>query len=159
MRLSDLPPATRLKAMRRRVEDYYDACNRADRAALEASFTPDAVHYFPANDKYGPWKGAAVIAEAWIRTVEHTAAFWAVDRFVGDPDQYEAVAEWTQFRPRQGKRLRGDEWYVFDADTGLIKEVRAYFAAVEHPGQAVHELGGFDYLGRNYAINPPEGRD
>lgn len=144
--------ADAMKALLRR---YYAACGAGDEAAIAACFTADAVHYFPATPRYGPWRGAAAIAGGWAETVRRTGAVWTIDRVVVDPAEAVAVVEWTQFRPRQGKRLRGDEWYAFDRASGLIAEVRAYFAATEHPGQDVHELAGFDYAGRGYATRPP----
>ena len=142
--------------MRARIEAYYADCNLGDAARIARHFTVDAIHYFPETDRYGAFRSALGIGQAWAETVKHTGARWTVDHFIGDPDQGEAVAEWTQFRPKQGKRLRGDEWYRFDPRTGLITEVRAYFAATEHGGQKVHELGEFDYAGRGYALEPPK---
>jgi ketosteroid isomerase-like protein len=142
-------------AMKALLRRYYAACDSGDAAAIAACFTPDAVHYFPATPRYGPWRGAAAIAAGWAETVRRTGAVWTIDRMVVDADEAVAVVEWTQFRPRHGKRLRGDEWYAFDRASGRIAEVRAYFAATEHDGQAVHELGGFDYAGRGYPVAPP----
>ena len=143
------------EGMRARIESYYADCNRGDAARIARHFTVDAIHYFPESDRYGAFRSALGIGQAWAETVKHTGARWTVDRFIGDPEQAEAVVEWTQFRPKQGKRLRGDEWYRFEPRTGLISEVRAYFAATEHPGKKVHELGEFDYAGRGYAVKPP----
>ncbi len=53
--------------------------------------------------------------------------------------------------------LRGTEWLVFDDDTGLIKEIRAYYASPQDPGLKDLELGGFDYEGRGYTLAPPPG--
>ena len=53
--------------------------------------------------------------------------------------------------------LRGDEWYVFDADSGLIREIRAYYASPQDPILDRLELGGFDYAGRGYPAAPPPG--
>lgn len=53
--------------------------------------------------------------------------------------------------------LRGAEWYVFDGPTGLIKELRAYYASPQGPGLERLELGGYDYRSRGYALAPPAG--
>lgn len=150
-------PVLTRESMRARIEAYYADCNRGDADRIARHFTADAVHYFPETDRYGAFRSALGIGRAWAETVKHTGARWTVDRFIGDPDQAEAVVEWTQFRPRQGKRLRGDEWYRFEPKTCLIAEVRAYFAATEHPDRTIHELGEFDYAGRGYPMTPPEG--
>jgi methyltransferase len=76
---------------------------------------------------------------------------------ITDPDTDRAVIEWTHFKTRQGTRLRGDEWYVFDATTGLIREIRAYYASPQDPTLDLLELGDFDYQGRGYPDAPPAG--
>lgn len=134
---------------------YFDACNAGDPRTVAACFTPDAVHYFPVNDRYGPWRGAKTIAEGWAAANRSAGALWSIDALMVDCKRAQAVVEWTQFRTKTGKRLRGADWYVFDCVSGLIAEVRCYFAADEHRGQAVHELGGFDYAKRGYSMTPP----
>ena len=84
------------------------------------------------------------------------AAAWTIDGLMIDACKAEAVLEWTMFRIKSGRRLRGVDWYVFDRATGLIAEVRAYYAADEHRGQATHELGGFDYAKRGYPMTAPK---
>ena len=51
--------------------------------------------------------------------------------------------------------LRSDEWYEFDPETGLIEEIRAYYAAPQSPNLDRHELGGFDYEDRGYPTESP----
>jgi ketosteroid isomerase-like protein len=133
---------------------YFDACNVGDAKTVAACFVPDAVHYFPANERYGPWRGAKEIAAGWAGAQKHGRSQWTIDRLMVNCTKAEAVVEWTQFRAKSGKRLRGIDWYVFDRESGLIAEARAYYAADEHRGQAVHELGGFDYAGRGYPVAP-----
>lgn len=132
------------------VRAYFDACNAGDGKTIAACLAPGAVHYFPANERYGPWRGARAIAEGWAATYKQSKARWTIDALMVDCAKAEAVVEWTQFRAKSGKRLRGVDWYVFDPVSGLIAEVRAYYAADEHRGQAAHELGGFDYAKRGY---------
>ena len=138
------------------LRGYFDACNAGDAKTVAACFTKDAVHYFPANEQYGPWRGARVIAEGWAEVCKHTKTQWTIDALMIDACKAEAVLEWTMFRTKSGKRLRGVDWYVFDRATGLIAEVRAYYAADEHRGQATHELGGFDYAKRGYPTTAPK---
>ncbi|MCW5771789.1 MAG: nuclear transport factor 2 family protein [Rhodospirillaceae bacterium] len=134
---------------------YFDACNAGDAKTIAACFTRDAVHYFPANERYGPWRSGKEIAEGWAAVQKHGKTQWTIDRLMVNCARAEAAVEWTQFRSKNGKRLRGVDWYVFDRDSGLIAEARAYYAADEHRGQAVHELGGFDYAARGYPMAPP----
>lgn len=129
---------------------YFDACNAGDAKTVKACLTPNAVHYFPANERYGPWRGAKAIAEGWAAAAKHSKAHWTIDAILVDCGKAQAVVEWTQFRAKSGKHLRGVDWYVIDRASGLITEVRAYYAADEHRGQATHELGGFDYAKRGY---------
>jgi hypothetical protein len=63
--------------------------------------------------------------------------------------------EWTHFKTLQGTVLRGDEWYDFDPESGLIREIRAYYASPQDPALERLELGGFDYAGRGYATAQP----
>lgn len=136
------------------LRGYFDACNAGDAKTVKACLTPDAVHYFPANERYGPWKGAKAIAENWAAVAKESKAHWTIDALMVDCRKAEAVVEWTQFRTKSGKHLRGVDWYVFDRESGLICEVRAYYAADEHRGQAAHELGGFPYAKRGYPLPP-----
>jgi uncharacterized protein (DUF1330 family)/ketosteroid isomerase-like protein len=146
---------------RRRMESlirrYFDACNAADVEGIAACFVPDAVHYFPPGMYDGPFRGATVIAERWRGAVEAIGSYWTIDRMVCDPGSRQAVIEWTHFKTKQGKVLRGDEWYVFDAVTGLISEIRAYYASPQDPSLDLLELGGYDYAARGYALEPPPG--
>ena len=50
--------------------------------------------------------------------------------------------------------LRGDEWYEFDPSTGLISEIRAYYASPQARDLQRLELEGFDYAGRGYSVEP-----
>lgn len=146
------------------VRRYFDACNAADPAALLACFTPDAVHYFPPGLPDVPWRGAQAIADKWRWCVEHLGSQWTIERVLISRDSDEAVVEWTHWKRKSGSALRGDEWYVFDPASGLIREIRAYYAAPavkdarELPlaanGQRMGELVGFDYAGRGYHLEP-----
>ena len=134
---------------------YFQGCNQADARKIVSCFTPDAVHYFPPDMYDGPWRGAERIAQGWQAAVATLGSRWAIDRLVIDPDTDQAAMEWTHFKAEQGIVLRGAEWYVFDGKSGLIKEIRAYYASPQDRSLARLELTGLDYEGRGYAMTPP----
>jgi methyltransferase len=139
------------------IRRYFDACNAADVDGIAACFVPDAVHYFPPGMYDGPFRGARTIAERWRGAVETLGSYWTIDRLVCDPSTHQAVIEWTHFKTKQGTILRGDEWYIFDPDSGLIREIRAYYASPQDNTVDRLELGGYDYTGSAYAAAPPPG--
>jgi methyltransferase len=139
------------------IRTYFDGCNEADEAKMIACFTPDAVHYFPPGMYEGPFRGASTIAAKWATAVEKIGSYWTVDRLVVEPLSCQAVMEWCHFKTATGTILRGIEWYELDPASGLIKEIRAYYAAPQSPDLVRHELGGFDYDGRGYPAAPPPG--
>ena len=102
----------------------------------------------------GPFRGANTIAKRWADAVDQLGSYWTVDSFIGDAERGIAVIEWSHFKRKKGVILRGDEWYRFKPD-GLISEIRAYYATPQDPSLTAHELGGFDYAGRGYAIVRP----
>ena len=142
------------------IRRYFDACNAGDHAALLACFTPDAVHYFPPGLPGVPWRGAEAIAARWVWCVQHLGSQWTIEKVLVSGD--EAVIEWTHWKRNAGTAQRGDEWYVFDAATALIREIRAYYAApavkeaqdlpVAANGLRMGELVDFDYAGRGYHL-------
>lgn len=137
--------------MEQTIRAYFDACNRGDIAGIRSFFVAEATHYFPAGTPFGALRGAQAIAECWARCVEEWGSHWTVDNFVGDPDNGQAVIEWSHFKRKPGLLLRGDEWYRFDTD-GRILEIRAYYACPTHAGVQDHGIGGFDYAGRGYPM-------
>ena len=146
------------------IRRYFDACNAADHTALVSCFTPDAVHYFPPGLPDVPWRSADTIARRWIWCVEHLGSRWTIDKLLIAADSNEAVIEWTHWKRKHGTAQRGDEWYVFDERSGLIREIRAYYAAPaakdtttlpQVRGTHMGELVGFDYAGRGYPLEPP----
>jgi hypothetical protein len=147
----------RARAMEALMRTYFDACNAADEARMIACFTPDAVHYFPPGMYEGPFRGAAKIAEKWAGAVARLGSYWTVDRIALDPARHEAVMEWTHFKTKQGTLLRGIEWYEFDQASGLIREIRAYYASPQAPDLTELALEGFDYDQRGYPAAPPPG--
>ena len=146
------------------IRRYFDACNAADHKALVSCFTPDAVHYFPPGLRDIPWRGADTIARQWIWCVENLGSQWTIEKVLVSADSNEAVIEWTHWKRKLRTAQRGDEWYVFDAHSGLIREIRAYYAAPavrdttalpQVRGTYMGELVGFDYAGRDYHLNCP----
>lgn len=145
--------------MEQTMRDYFDACNQGDVEAIASYFTTDAVHYFPPGMYEGPFVGGQTIGERWAEAVEELGSIWTVDEILTDPQTARATMEWTHFKTKEGTVLRGDEWYEFDTETGLIKEIRAYYAAPQSPDLDRHELGGFDYEEREYPTEPPFSQD
>ncbi len=143
--------------MDRLIRAYFDACNAADVEAITACFTTDAVHYFPPGMYEGPFQGARKIAEKWRGAVQTLGSYWTVDRLLIEANSWQAVMEWTHFKTRTGAVLRGIEWYEFDPASGLIAEIRAYYATPQPAQGDRFELGGFDYAGRGWPMGPPPG--
>jgi hypothetical protein len=140
------------------IKTYFDGCNEADIAKIASCFVPDGVHYFPPGMYEGPFRGADTIGERWVGAVKKLGSIWTIDNLITDARSGKAVIEWTHFKTYESTVLRGDEWYIFDPDTTLIREIRAYYASPQDPGLERLELGGFDYQGRGYAMEPPFSR-
>lgn len=138
--------------MEETIRRYFAACNAADYDGLVASFTPDAVHYFPSGLPDIPWRTADTIARKWIWCVETLGSQWTIEKVLCSSTAPEAVIEWTHWKNASGTALRGDEWYVFDEETGRIREIRAYYAAPAVKTVSINELPEFDYAGRGYHL-------
>jgi ketosteroid isomerase-like protein len=141
------------ETMEATIRRYFAACNAADHAALMSCFTPDAVHYFPPGLPEIPWRGADMIARKWIWCVENLGSQWTIEKILCSSTAPEAVIEWTHWKRKQNTALRGDEWYVFDKATGLIQEIRAYYAAPADSSALICELVAFDYRSRGYHLS------
>lgn len=139
--------------MRQRILDYFEACNTGDADLVAAHFTPDGVHYFPPDMYDGPFRGGRAIGEKWAWAVATLGSHWTVDEVICDPGTDRAVIEWTHEKRAIGVVLRGDEWYRFDPVSGLISEIRAYYASPQAAGLDRLELGGFPYAERGYAAS------
>lgn len=144
--------------MRATILGYFAACNDGDAAGIAAHCAADAVHYFPPDMYDGPFVGGATIGRRWAEAVATIGSVWTVDTVLCDPTSATAVAEWTHVKTFQQTVLRGDEWYHFDPDSGLLAEIRAYYASPQDRTRARLELGGFDYAARGSAMEPPFGR-
>jgi ketosteroid isomerase-like protein len=134
------------------IRRYFDACNEADYDKLVSCFTPDAVHYFPAGLPEIPWRTADTIARKWQWCVENLGSQWTIEKILVSHDSHEAVIEWTHWKAKLGTALRGDEWYVFDETSGLIKEIRAYYASPADKDVKINELVDFAYEARGYHL-------
>lgn len=152
---AEYPGVLTSEGMATLMRRYFDACNAADVDAVAACFVPDAVHYFPPGMYGGPFRGARTIGERWASAVERFGSIWTVDTIVADPAVGTAVMEWTHFKTFEGTVLRGDEWYGFDPSSGLIREIRAYYASPQDPTLERLELGDFAYESRGYPTSPP----
>ena len=143
--------ADRGAQMDRLIRAYFDGCNAADVPKMTACFTAAAVHYFPPGMYEGPFRGGETIGAKWAWAVRTLGSRWTVDEIITDPDTDRAVIEWTHEKTKAGVVLRGDEWYHFDPGTGLIAEIRAYYASPQATGLDRLELGGYPYAERGYA--------
>ncbi|WP_217567226.1 nuclear transport factor 2 family protein [Streptomyces sp. GbtcB7] len=148
-----LVESERRARMEQTIRTYFDGCNEADVEKMAGCFTHDAVHYFPPGLD-GPWKGAHTIAGNWRHLVLTIGSAWTIDRLITDPASNQAVIEWTHYKTALNGFLRGDEWYAFDDETGLITEIRAYYAS-RGDGRDHIELEGFDYESRGYHTTCP----
>ena len=147
--------ADRRARMEATIRTYFDGCNEADVDKMMSCFVEDAAHYFPASMYGGAWRGSRLIAERWAEFVRTKGSAWTIDRLICDPETHQAVMEWTHYKTAEQKILRGDEWYLFDPESGLITEIRAYYASPQDPTLERLELDGFDYAGRGYYLECP----
>jgi hypothetical protein len=138
------------------IRRYFDACNAADEQAVTECFVPEGVHYFPPGMYGGAFVGAQAIAERWAAAVHNLGSIWTIEQVITDPATARAVIEWTHYKTFAGTVLRGDEWYIFDKATGLISEIRAYYASPQAAELERLELAMFDYAGRGYSQQPPD---
>jgi len=141
--------------MRELIARYFEACNAGDSDRIAACLTPEAVHYFPPGMYGGAFRGGRTIGDRWVAAHDQLGSRWALEKIAVDAEANTAVAEWSHYKTRQGKVLRGDEWYVFDAESGLISEIRAYYASPQAPELGRLELAEFDYAERGYSIEAP----
>lgn len=132
------------------IRRYFAACNAGHHATLVSCFTPDAVHYFPPGLPDIPWRGAHTSAAKWVWCLENLGSQWTIEKVLVSGD--EVVVEWTHWKRKSGSAQRGDEWYVFDAASGLIQEIRAYCAAPAVKDVPMGEWLDFDYARRGYHL-------
>ncbi|MFD7713148.1 nuclear transport factor 2 family protein [Streptomyces sp. NPDC059786] len=152
-RFADLPESVRRTRMEDTIRTYFEGCNEADVEKMAARFTPEAVHYFPPGLD-GPWKGNRTIGENWRQLVLTIGSAWSIERMIIEPESFQAVIEWTHWKTKLGGYLRGDEWYVFDPETGLISEIRAFYASAPD-GRDEVTMQGYDYEANGHRMTPP----
>ena len=133
------------------IRSYIQACNDGDAARITACFPSDAVHYFPTVAK---WAGATTIGGNFLKRVQALGHLWTVDEVLVDEDRRAGVLEWTQF-DKEGRVLRGVDWFVFEPASFRIQEIRAYGAAPIQRDLERQELQDFDYAGRGYPKTRP----
>jgi ketosteroid isomerase-like protein len=141
--------------MRAVVVRYFEACNRGDSDGIAACLTPEAIHYFPPGMYGGAFRGARAIGDRWQKAYNELGSRWVIETIVVDAEANTAVGEWSHYKTKQGKVLRGDEWYEFDEASGLISEIRAYYASPQAGDLTRLELAEFDYDGRGYSLQAP----
>src|SRR6266699_627938 len=105
------------------IRGYFDACNTGDADAVATFFAPGAVHYFPPDMYEGPFRGGETIGAKWSWAVQTLGSHWTEDEIICDPD------------------------------TGLIAEIRAYYASPQAAGLDRLELAGYPYAERGYAAS------
>ncbi|MER0245385.1 nuclear transport factor 2 family protein [Streptomyces sp. HSW2009] len=135
--------------MERAVRQYFEACNTLDRELFARCLSDDVVHYL-ANGMPGPIHGIDDVAERWGVDVRANGTSWTVDGVYADEQTGTAVCEWTSFKPRLDRVLRGVEVYRFD-EAGLIDEVRIYYASRRDDSVSTNELAGYPYAERGFA--------
>jgi hypothetical protein len=86
--------------------------------------------------------------------VQALGHFWTVDKVLVDADGRAGVLEWTQF-DKEGQILRGIDWFVFEAGSFRIEEIRAYGAVSIQRDRERQELRDFDYAQRGYPMARP----
>ncbi len=142
---------SRAERMSATVRAYFDACNAASRERFEAVLAESCVHWFPPNTG-GPYVGRDAIVGLWLTFVREKGSQWTIDRLV--TDGHELCIEWTHHKPRVGERIRGSEWYTFDAE-GRIDGIWAHYASPRDAGRAANELDGFPYADLGYPFEAP----
>ncbi len=134
-------------------------CNAGDRQGLIDCFTPEGVHCLPPGLPGAPWRGAAAIADGWVWSVRTMESRWTIEKALCASGGREAGIEWTHWKTGIGEALRGDEWYVFNADVTRIAKIRAYYATPVNKADKVNGLHGFDYEARGCHMAPPARSD
>jgi methyltransferase len=138
------PIAQKLEQM---VAAYFDGCRKLDVNAIASCFASGAVHYFPHSP---PVHGGERIGGLIVELLETSGGEFFIDKMFTNVEQHAAAVEWSRTYNDKSRIVRGYEFYEFDPDTLLIREIRGYYAAPLAVEQARNELVGFDYAGRGY---------
>jgi methyltransferase len=131
------------------IRTFVRALNEAYADGIAACFCKDAVQYFPGVPKIS---GATALGVHYANLVRMREICWTADQMLVDVDRCEATLEWTRFDHNGPRYLRGVDWFVFEPQTFLIREIRCYWAAASNPDTAHQELQDFDYPKRGYPI-------
>jgi methyltransferase len=131
------------------IRAYVKALNDAHAGGIAACFCQDAVHYFPAAPKI---TGATALGVYFSNITREREISRTVDQILVDVDRCEAALEWTRFDHKGPRYLRGVDWFIFEPETFLIREIRCYWATASNPDLARQELQDFDYPRRGYPI-------
>jgi len=130
------------------VRRYFDACNSGLLEDFKLTLADDVVHYF-LPDRFAPIRGADHLARFWRKFKQVSDTVWAVDEAIAQGNR--VVSEWSLIWTPPGSssrlKMRGSEWY--EMRSGVIAEVRAYFAYDESRDA---ELTGFPYRDRRYLM-------
>jgi limonene-1,2-epoxide hydrolase len=140
------------EANKRKVEQYFLACNRADRELFHEALAQDCEHYFPPGVG-GVYRGPDAIADLWIGFVRRVDSRWTIDRIIAEGGV--VAVEWTHWKPRVDEYIRGSEWYTFDAN-GKISRIWAHYASPRDESRRANELDGYDYHANGYATAAPQ---
>jgi SnoaL-like domain len=143
--MSETNVATRIEQV---IRAYILACNDGDAERIAACFCSDAVHYFPNAPK---WSGASTIGDGFSKRVQALGQVWTVDKVLVDADRRAGALEWTRF-DKEGRVVRGVDWFVFEAGSFRIQEIRVYGAAPIQRDRRRQELQDFDYAARGYPM-------
>jgi hypothetical protein len=143
--------STNAAGIEQAIRDYIQACNDGDADRVTACFSSNAVHHFPTVAK---WSGASTIGGNFSKRVQALGHLWTVDKVLVDADRRAGVLEWTQF-VKEGRVLRGVDWFVFEPGSFRIQEIGAYGAAPIQRDLVRQELQDFDYAGRGYPVSRP----
>lgn len=131
------------------IKLYYEGCNSANYEQMVSVFADDVAHYFV---DHGVVRGAAALANYWVKVGPRTSAKWNLDHAI--VEEPEAVIEWsmrwTPSSTNKSEILRGSEWYLFDSNK--IVEIRSYHNNYFLSNPRNRELWDFDYKGRGYTI-------
>jgi len=130
------------------IRRYFDACNSGVLEDFKPTLASDVVHYF-LLDRFAPVRGADHLARFWSKFKRVSDTVWAIDEIIAQGDR--VVNEWSLIWTPPGSssrlKMRGSEWYVMRS--GVIGEVRAYFAYDEERDA---QLTGFPYSDRRYLM-------
>ena len=137
------------------IRRYFEGCNEGSVDKVASCFLPDAVHYFPPGMYGGAFARRPDDRREMGRCCQPSLVRSGLSSASPSTStRTPRVAEWTHYKTKQGTVLRGDEWYEFDPSTGLISEIRAYYASPQARDLQRLELEGFDYAGRGYSVEP-----